>query len=166
MTKQEFLDGLRAALSGRVGASLVAENVNYYEDYINTQVRMGRGEADVVRELGDPRLIAKSIAEANKHAGIGQNDEAEYQSAGGYSDGRYAGGNYYKGRHYSGNYYNGNESGYRKKSFKIPGWLIAVLIILVIFMIMSLAFSVLSFFMPIILPVLLIGMVVKLFRST
>ena len=61
MTKQEFLDGLGAALAGRISASLISENINYYEDYINTQVRMGRIEGEVVQSLGDPRLIAKSI---------------------------------------------------------------------------------------------------------
>lgn len=140
MSKQEFIDGLRAALSGRMGASLIAENVNYYDDYINTQVRMGRSESDVVRELGDPRLIAKSIAEANKHAGTGGNEETAYRDA--------------------------EDGSYRKKVFKIPGWLIFVLVLLVIFVVMSLAFSVLSFFMPVILPLVLIGMVVKFFRST
>ncbi len=151
MSKQEFLDGLRAALSGRLGASLIAENVNYYEDYINTQVRMGRGESEVVRELGDPRLIAKSIAEANKHAGA--SGETTYQDA---QDG-------YAGNNYAGY---GNEGGYRKKAFKVPVWLIFILIVVVLFLVMSLAFSVLSFFMPVFLPLLLIGMVVKFFRST
>lgn len=172
MSKQEFLDGLRAALAGRMGASLIAENVNYYDDYINTQVRMGRGESDVVRELGDPRLIAKSIAEANKHAGAGAGNEATYQDTGdGYAGNGYTGNNYagngYSNSRYSGGYAGySNEGSYRKKAFKIPGWLIFVLIMVVVFVVMSLAFSVLSFFMPIILPLLLIGMVVKFFRST
>ena len=39
MTKQEFLEKLRVALSGRVASSLIMENLRYYEDYINTEIR-------------------------------------------------------------------------------------------------------------------------------
>ena len=68
MTKQEFLDSLRMALASRVSASQVEENIRYYEDYINTQMRMNRSEAEVIAELGDPRLLARSISDANKRA--------------------------------------------------------------------------------------------------
>lgn len=40
MNKQDFIDRLRMALNGRVSPGLVMDNVNYYEDYINT--RSGR----------------------------------------------------------------------------------------------------------------------------
>ena len=36
MNKQDFIDRLRMALNGRVSPGLVMDNVNYYEDYINT----------------------------------------------------------------------------------------------------------------------------------
>lgn len=65
MTKQEFIDRLRAALNGNVSPAQVTENVKYYEEYINTQIRMGKSEAEVLEGLGDPRLIAKSIGAAN-----------------------------------------------------------------------------------------------------
>ena len=65
MSKQEFLDKLRAALSGNVPAKLVEENVAYYSDYINAQIRVGRSEESVLQSLGEPRLIAKSIITAN-----------------------------------------------------------------------------------------------------
>ena len=47
MNKQEFIDRLRSALNGRIPPSMVAENVNYYEDYINMEVRKGKTEAEV-----------------------------------------------------------------------------------------------------------------------
>ncbi len=161
MTKQDFLEGLRAALSGKIGAGLITENINYYDDYINTQMRMGRTEADVVRGLGDPRLIAKSIAEANKHAAVDESNGKGYQNAGdGFSGKGYYGGSYAENASY------GNNEGYGKKIFKMPGWLVAVVVGIVFFLIMMLVFSVFSFFMPIILPVLLVAMIVKFFRST
>ena len=65
MGKQDFLDKLRASLSGNVPARVVEDNVAYYADYINTQLRMGQSEEMVLSGLGDPRLIAKSIITAN-----------------------------------------------------------------------------------------------------
>lgn len=64
MSKQEFVDRLRVSLSGRISSALVEENARYYEDYINTQIRLGESEADVLEGLGDPRLIARSIVAA------------------------------------------------------------------------------------------------------
>ena len=64
MNKQEFVDRLRVSLSGRISPALVEENARYYEDYINTQIRLGESETNVLEGLGDPRLIARSIVAA------------------------------------------------------------------------------------------------------
>ena len=61
MTKFEFSEKLRKALSGRVSHVVVNENVAYYERYIDTEIKKGRSEKEVLEELGDPRLIAKTI---------------------------------------------------------------------------------------------------------
>lgn len=65
MNKQEFVDRLRMALNGRVSPGLVMDNVNYYQDYINTEIRKGRTEEVVLESLGDPRLIARTIIQTN-----------------------------------------------------------------------------------------------------
>ncbi len=148
MTKQEFLDNLRMALSGRASAYTVEENVRYYEDYIRTQVRMGRSEEEVLKELGDPRLLARSIAEAGRHAETGQARDAQYVS----------GDNFGEDNGY------GYDRGYRGKVYRMPGWLIAFLVVFVIIIILSAVFSVLSFLAPILLPVLIIMMVIKVLR--
>lgn len=67
MTRQDFIQQLRIALSGKMNSTAINENVQYYEDYINTQIRNGKAEEAVLSELGDPRLIAKSIVEAGKN---------------------------------------------------------------------------------------------------
>ncbi len=64
MSKQEFVDRLRVSLSGRISPALVEENARYYEDYINTRIRLGEPEESVLTELGDARLIARSIVAA------------------------------------------------------------------------------------------------------
>mgnify|MGYP003232489390 CR=1 FL=1 len=65
MNKQEFVDRLRMALNGHVSPGLVMDNVNYYQDYINTEIRKGRTEEEVLESLGDPRLIARTIIQTN-----------------------------------------------------------------------------------------------------
>ena len=65
MTKTEFLDILKESLSGKISASLLQENMNYYNEYIDSQIRMGKSEQDVMESLGDPRLIARTIVQTN-----------------------------------------------------------------------------------------------------
>lgn len=61
MNKQEFVTVLRQNLSGMEDYEFVNDTVNYYEDYIETRVRKGEAESKILEELGEPRLIAKSI---------------------------------------------------------------------------------------------------------
>lgn len=70
MTQQEFLDKLRRNLMSGLEYNQVNSHINYYENYIQTQLRNGRSEEDVMEELGDPRLIAKTILDtAGKNGG-------------------------------------------------------------------------------------------------
>ena len=55
MTKQEFLDRLRMSLHGKIPPGQVVENLQFYEDYINTEIRKGAAEEEVMAGLGDPR---------------------------------------------------------------------------------------------------------------
>lgn len=64
MTKQEFLDELALRLREEGAERLVAENVNYYRGYIEGEVAKGRREEEVLSELGNPALIARSILDA------------------------------------------------------------------------------------------------------
>lgn len=173
MTKQEFLDGLRAALSGRVSAGTVMENISFYEDYINTQVRMGKSEAEVLRELGEPRLLARSIVEAEKRAGMAKEQEAEYGAEGrsyGYERGRQRAYGYgdRQGQRgaYGYRYETGRQDGYGtgQRSGRVPLWLIVCLVLLFIVLLLSFVFSVLSFLAPILIPILLITLAIRLFR--
>ncbi len=65
MSKQEFLEGLRQSLNGAGAYALVDENLRFYSDYIDAEISKGRSEESVMGELGDPRLIANSICQAN-----------------------------------------------------------------------------------------------------
>lgn len=65
MDRIEFVEKLRMALNGRVDQSIVADTVRYYEGYINEEIAAGCSENEVLESLGDPRLIARSIIDAN-----------------------------------------------------------------------------------------------------
>ena len=51
MTKRQFMEELRSSLEGMVSQAVIQENMNYYEDYINEQIRNGKNEQDVLNEL-------------------------------------------------------------------------------------------------------------------
>lgn len=160
MGKQEFIDRLRNALNGRVTPSLVMENLNFYEDYINMEVRKGRPEEEVLAALGDPRLIARTIIETNGDESAFQGQEAETASNGNYRQG---GREQYANARYGG--YDQPEVGEGRKYVRLPGWVWLVAVILVVVLIIGTVFSILSLLLPVLLPVLLILFLIKLFRD-
>ena len=62
MNKYEFITGLQRHLTGKVSVEKLQELTAYYNDYIDSQIRKGRTEEEVLKELGDPRLLAKTIS--------------------------------------------------------------------------------------------------------
>ena len=62
MTKIEFLDRLRTALTGEIPDAEVENNIKFYDDYIGTSY--DKTQEEVMDQLGDSRLIAKTIVEA------------------------------------------------------------------------------------------------------
>ncbi len=144
MTKQIFLDRLRMALSGRVSPALVEENVIYYEDYINTQIRLGKSEAMVMESLGDPRLIAKTIITTNDKNG--EQTSYEYQEVSTDID------VVSKIKRWLSNVH-------------VPGWVWGIVIGVVFIGIVSLVFSVISFLLPVLLPITLVLFLIKLFKD-
>ena len=75
MTKTEFLRELEEALTGEVSPQMVRDNVRYYKNYIEEEVRKGKREEEVIASLGSGRMIAKTILEANAQ------ERKEYTSA-------------------------------------------------------------------------------------
>lgn len=147
MSKQEFIDRLRMALSGKVSASLVEENVSYYEDYINSQMRMGVSEESVLAGLGDPRLIAKSIITANE--GDFSNNTSGSTRTEDTNQGTYA----------------QKRPNSSLKVVGMPGWVILLIVILIFIAILAIVGSIISALLPVIIPILLVVFLVKLFRD-
>lgn len=80
MDRADFIEILRSQLSGQMQEGKAAAHVRYYEDYIQSQVRRGRREEEVLAELGDPRLIAKTLIDTDADA------EERYEDYGAYSE--------------------------------------------------------------------------------
>lgn len=64
MNKTEFLEELRDKMLAEGADALTAENLAYYDSYIEEQRAAGKSESEVLEELGSPSLIARSILEA------------------------------------------------------------------------------------------------------
>lgn len=145
MDRTEFMDRLQRTLAGGVNSSQVAENVRYYQDYIDTEIRKGRSEEDVLSGLGDPRLLAKSIIEANKRAGYieGTNQNFDEERKDDRAQGAAASGG----------------------AVRIPGWLIILIVTVVALLIIGVIFSVISLLAPIIIPVLIVVLLYNFIRS-
>lgn len=80
MTKQKFLNGLKEALVGEVSPAEVNNQLLYYERYIDDEIKKGRTEQQILEELGEPRLIAKTIVDAKENIYRGR--EAYYYQEG------------------------------------------------------------------------------------
>ena len=85
MTKQEFLEELRKALTGEVPRSVMGEQLRFYDSYIDSQIRGGKREEEVLEELGSPRLIARTIIDSAK-GGEERRQETSYSSGGYYEE--------------------------------------------------------------------------------
>lgn len=68
MSKREFLKQLESKLREALPANAVEEHIHYYNDYIINASREGKTEEEVIEELGDPILIARTILETNPHS--------------------------------------------------------------------------------------------------
>lgn len=61
MDKYEFVRQLNSFLKGKVSDQELSDTILYYQDYIDSEIKKGKSEAQVIEELGSPRLLAKSI---------------------------------------------------------------------------------------------------------
>ena len=158
MSKREFLDKLRKALENDLSGSVVQENVNYYNTYINEEVQKGRSEREVLDELGDPWAIAKNIVTSEEIKG---NTQETYES---YEPRRQQ-----RSQEYEQGY--GEESGY--SGIHILGldtWWKKLLLILaivgIVILIVAVIGGIISILAPIFIPFLCVCVVIKLITNS
>ena len=157
MNRNEFIDKLQRTLAGGLNCNQVADNVRYYQDYIDTEIRKGRSEADVLAGLGDPRLLAKSIIEANQHAGVNEGTNRGYDEEM-TADSSYGSENRREDAYYDTTSGNG-------RVFRVPGWLILLIVTVVVILIIGVAFSLISVLAPIIIPILIVILLIRISRD-
>lgn len=149
MNKAEFIEKLQRALAGGLNSSQVADNVRYYQEYIDSEVRKGRSEEEVLAQLGDPRLLAKSIIEANKHAGTSYGSNREYDEE--VAENRQS--------------YNAEDEKPHVRNIMLPGWLVMLIATVIVIVVIGLVTSLLYLFAPVIIVVLIVVLIVKVFQS-
>ncbi len=148
MTRSEFMDSLHRALAGSLTSSTVNENMRYYEEYFDTQIRSGQSEEEIIAGLGDPRLLAKTIIQASKYQAQNFSNQ-EYDEV--YEDGSQDDSR--------------NGKGYSQKIYRMPGWLLLIIVLVVAFVVISVLSSVVSMLLPIIIPVFCVVLIVRMLRK-
>ena len=126
MSKQEFLDGLRRSLSGGMDVQEINDHIRYYSDYIDSQIRMGTLEEEVMASLGEPRLIAKTLLGMENIETVTE----EYVEDEKHTDANYR-------------YFN-----LQGKQLKVPGWLFTILVCVVGFFVLTIVFALMTRLLP------------------
>ncbi|MDO4598693.1 MAG: DUF1700 domain-containing protein [[Ruminococcus] gnavus] len=149
MSQKEFLEELRIALSGKVSAESVLENIEYYRSYIEGEIQSGKSEKEVLDLLGDPWILARTISDAQD----GTDDSIINESG---------------SREYD-NYGEDTErTNMQFQKLKFPWWKIALVILAVIFgivLIISIVTGLIRLLLPVLLPLLILCLIWQFFKK-
>ena len=156
MSKTEFLDILYNQLSGQMPEGSVAAHVQYYRNYIEDKQQKGRTETDILKELGDPRLIARTLLDTEVGAGNPQNGST-YSAIYNEADSDY-------------NEYDSSDSArghVKKHSFKLDlsTWYGKVAVILIAAVVLLLLVTILGILIPVVIVAGVIMYIVSQFRK-
>ena len=155
MNKKEFLSILRESLIGEVNNDDIEQNIQYYDQYISTQ---NASEKEVIKVLGDPRLIAKTIIESSRIA----------KQKGVYSGYQTHSSDYYQQEE---EYTNHNDNNHKSSLFQLFNikWyhmvLFVLIVVLSILFIATIARIILGFLFAFAVPIILLMLVYSMFRK-
>ena len=146
MTKREFLDKMREALSNDLAEPAVRENIEYYDVYMTDEIERGRSEEELVEEMGDPWMVARTIIDISEPEDMKLNYVYEEE----------------------GQSYNGRQDSYAGQTgfFVRGGWKLVVALlgfIGVLLALVAVVGGIISLVAPILVPVLIIMFVIRLF---
>ena len=143
MTKQEFLDGLRRSLSAGLESGQINEHVRYYSDYIDSKVRMGTPEEEVMASLGEPRWIAKTILGMEEVDAVTE----EYVEDDNIENNKY--------RYFD----------IKGKTLRLPTWLFTILICVVCFFVLTLVFSLMAQLLPFLFLAIFVTTIIRFLKN-
>ena len=153
MNREEFLHRLRQALEGNVSSTVIRENIRYYDNYISEEIKKGASEEDVIAEIGDPRLIAKTIEDTSEDAvdpRRGAYEEADTRSGSSYEPEPFGGRS-------TVHYYDLN-----KWYWKL---LFGLAVVLILFLVIAVITGIFSLIVPLIFPVLFVCCIIYFIKS-
>ena len=166
MTKSEFLDILRSSLNGELPIDKVNENINYYDQYITLNISKGKSDDEIFNELGEPRLIAKTIIDTYKISKSYQYKKDSHTTN--YENETYDSDNKFN-REKESDRYQGNDQNIRFGFGNPMPWyqklLGIIIIILVIFVVITLGGIAINLFFTIGLPIIFAYFLYKLIIS-
>ncbi|MFA9466141.1 MAG: hypothetical protein ACERKN_17835 [Velocimicrobium sp.] len=151
MSRNEFLLKLQEVLSGEIPQYDIDGYIQYYREYL-TNPSDGKTEEEKLKELGDPRLIAKTIidtAESKSNSFDQKNTQSDFDS-------------------FDENTNEGAERDFRTQIFSWDGlmWyqkVFAVIIgILIVIAILGIVIVGVNLFFSIILPILIVVFLIRL----
>lgn len=157
------MQGLKSELEGRVPHSIIQENIRYYDAYISEEVAKGLAEAQVIEDLGGPRIIARTIVDAaldteDRPDGFETfGSDAAYTEETDRSAGRREGQDPFHGRNREVHYVDFSKW-YVRLIAGLAVFLVIFLIMTVFFGIMGLAGWILSYIWPVLLVMLFVWM--------
>ena len=135
MTKAEFLEMMEQKLTGELDEHTVGKTLRYYSEYIDSEMRKGKTEQEVMEDLGSPLLIARTILDTQ---GKGTANFSQTCPEGETKE---------------------EEKG--TESHRWNKWLFLLCLLAVLFLL----FTILRVLLPILLPVLLMLFVISLFKK-
>lgn len=151
MDRGEFLSILRESLEGFIPMEEVEKNIQFYRNYFEESEQTDR---EVIEELGDPRLIARTIIDAYKASKGPMADYYTEQARSEYSrehSGQYSDSMNQREEEYSGRHFSWLE--------KAIGWIVVLFVAIVFFV---LAVAVVGVFVGYVLPVILLIVLIKI----
>lgn len=154
MGRDEFMTGLRRALAGKVEYEVIEETVRYYEDYLDTQIRQGKEEEEVLAGLGKPALIAKSIVSASRSGRRGADIPVTVYDEQEENDAKHSG----FSRSWLG------DQGIRL-IMNMPRWLTFLLAGIVLLLVIGFCLTALSVLAPVLIPLAIVLFVIHLIRN-
>lgn len=154
MTKKEFLNILYGQLTDQISSDKASAHTQYYQKYIEDEIKKGYNEEDILRSLGDPRLIAKTLIDTGADpSGYSKNEQNVYNSN--------------QNDCNSNSYTSDNQSNQKHHHYhlNLSTWYGKLIVILAAAAILALLFVALSFLLPVILTVSAVLLFISWFRK-
>lgn len=153
MNKSEFLNILREQLTDSMPASEIYSNIQYYDNYISRAIASGKSEEEVMDELGDPRLIAKTLIDADEGPVYSQTyEETWYDDSG-------------NPQSESTDDYSEDNTRRRVHTFDLSAWYNKLLMVLLAIVFIFLVITVARVLFPVAIVLIAIGVISSLFRN-